>query len=227
MARLSPSQRTTMVAVAEAALPAGTFLPAAGEGTVDKVERFIDTLPGALSKGLGGLLAGLEGNAWLSERRSFARLSPEKRLAILESWRLADPIRRLMLRAVITPLKMAHFDDPALYKKVGCVYSPEKVRPEAKPAYMRDRVHASLDADLAVEADVVVIGTGAGGAVVGRELAEAGLAVVFVEEGAYFERHEFTGRAFEMQQMLYRRGGATFSVGNTGIPIPVGKTVGG
>ncbi|MGE0404042.1 MAG: FAD-dependent oxidoreductase [Kofleriaceae bacterium] len=224
---LSTKQRAMMIAIAEAALPAGAFLPAAGAATVDRIDQFLHTQPSAMTKGLGGLLAGLDASAWLGERRSFPRLSPEKRLAILEKWRHADPIRRLMLRAVITPLKMAHFDDAQLYKKLGCVYSPEKVRPEAKPAYMRDRVHGSLDTDLAVEADVVVIGTGAGGAVVGRELAEAGLAVVFVEEGKYFERHEFTGRAFEMQQMLYRRGGATFSVGNTGIPIPVGQTVGG
>lgn len=227
MARLSPKQRETLVAIAEAALPKGAFLPGAGPTTVDKVERFLGTLPAAASTGLGGLLAGLEATAWLAERRGFTRLSPEKRLGILERWRHGDPIRRLMLRAVITPLKMAHFDDPALYQRLGCVYEVAKVRAEAKPAYMRDRVHASLDGDLALEVDVVVVGTGAGGAVVGRELAEQGLAVVFVEEGKYFERHEFTGRAFDMQQMMYRRGGATFSVGNTGIPIPVGQTVGG
>ena len=208
MARLSTKQRATMIAVAEAALPAGAFLPAAGAATVDKVEQFVDRLPSAMTKGFGGLLVGLEASAFLHERRSFVRLSLPKRLAILERWRQADPIRRLMLRALITPLKMAHFDDPSLYQRLGCVYSPAQIRPEAKPAFMRERVHASLDGDLAVDADVVVIGTGAGGAVVGRELAEQGLAVA-------------------MQQTLYRRGGATFSVGNTGIPIPVGQTVGG
>src|SRR5690606_15991539 len=62
---------------------------------------------------------------------------------------------------------------------------------------------------------------------VGRELAEAGLAVVFVEEGRYVDRTEFTGRAFELAQKLYRRGGSTFSVGNVPIPIPLGKSVGG
>src|SRR5689334_18655208 len=148
---------------------------------------------------------------------------------MLERWRTADPIRRLLLRALITPLKMAHFDDPKLYKQLGCVYEFEKVKAEAKPAYMRDRMHRAddLGGDLALECDVVVVGTGAGGAVVGRELAEAGLAVVFVEEGQYFERSEFSGRTFQMQTKLYRRGGATFSVGNVGIPIPLGQTVGG
>src|SRR5687768_15706682 len=217
----------TLVAVAEAALPAGRFIPAANEDTVDKVLSFASTLPTALQTGLAGLLRGIDAQAWLTGRRSFAKLQPPKRLAILQKWRHGDAIRRLMLRALVSPLKIAHFDDPQLYKRLGCVYDVERAKGEAKPAYMRDRVHAELDGDLAVDCDVVVVGTGAGGAVVGRELAEAGLAVVFVEEGRYFDRTQFTGRAFPMQQKLYRRGGSTFSVGNVGIPIPLGQTVGG
>ena len=226
MAGLSGQQHATLVAVAETALPAGRFLPAAGEATARKVAQFAATLPGAVQVGLGGLLRGLDAQAWLGERRPFARVAPERRLALLERWRQADPVRRLMLRALVSPLKMAHFDDPELYRQLGCVYESARPRAEAKPAYMRDRVHA-LDGDLAVECDAVVIGTGAGGAVVGRELAEAGLAVVFVEEGRYFDRTDFTGRAFDMQQKLYRRGGSTFSIGNVPIPIPLGQTVGG
>jgi choline dehydrogenase-like flavoprotein len=223
--QLSQAQHRTLVAVAETSLPAGRFIPGAGEATVDKVEQFLDTLPSPLQRGMGGLLRGLDGAAWLGERRPFVKLSAEKRLALLNSWRAADPFRRLMLRALVSPLKMAHFDDPKLYQQLGCVYETARVR-ETKPAYMRERVH-QLDGDLAVECDVVVIGTGAGGAVVGRELVEAGLAVVFVEQGRYFDRGDFSGRPFEMQQKLYRRGGSTFSIGNAGIPIPLGQTVGG
>jgi choline dehydrogenase-like flavoprotein len=214
-----------LVAVAETALPAGRFLPGAGEATVDKVEQFLDKLPSPLQRGVGGLLRGLDGAAWIGERRPFAKVSPENRLAMLERWRTGDPIRRLMLRALVSPIKLAHFDDPKLYQQLGCVYEATRVR-ETKPAYMRERVH-QLGGDVATECDVVVIGTGAGGAVVGRELAEAGLAVVFVEQGRYFDRSDFSGRAFEMQQKLYRRGGSTFSIGNVGIPIPIGQTVGG
>ncbi len=191
-----------------------------------KVERFLDHLPSPLQTGMSGLLRAVEAASWLGHRKAFTRLSPEKRLAVLERFRGGDVIRRLMLRAIVTPIKIAHFDDPALYKQLGCVYDMHS-RPEPKPAYMRDRVHAELGGDLAVDCDVVVIGTGAGGAVVARELAEAGVAVVMIEEGAYFDRSDFTGRAFDMQQKLYRRGGATFSVGNIGIPIPLGQTVGG
>ncbi len=226
MAHLSSSQHRTLVALAETALPAGRFLPAAGEGTVHKVERFLERLPPTVQTGIHVLLHGLDASAWLGHRRPFAKVASDRRLAMLEGWRTGDPIRRLMLRALVSPLKFAHFDDPALYKQLGCVYDLEKLKAEAKPAYLRDRVHA-LDGDLAVDCDVVVIGTGAGGAVVGRELAEAGLAVVFVEEGKYFDRTDFTDRALTQQQKLYRRGGTTFSVGNVAIPIPLGQTVGG
>ncbi|MCX5744355.1 MAG: GMC family oxidoreductase [Proteobacteria bacterium] len=223
---LSDAQHRTLVALAETVLPAGQFLPAAGEATVAKVLRFMALLPSPVHVGLGALLRGLDAAALLHERRLFRNASIDQRLAVLERWRHGDPMRRLVLRALASPLKIAHFDDPALYQQLGCVY--EAVRGvETKPAYMRDRVHASLDGDLAVECDVVVIGTGAGGAVVGRELAEAGLAVVFVEEGDYFDRAQFSGRGFDMQQKLYRRGGSTFSVGNVPIPIPLGQTVGG
>jgi choline dehydrogenase-like flavoprotein len=217
-----------LVAVAETALPAGRYLPAAGAHTVDRVEHFVGTLPGPLQRGLGGLLRGLDAASWLGERRPFKRVSSERRLALLDGWRRGDFVRRLMLRALVTPLKMAHFDDPALYRQLGCVYETH-VKAEAKPAYMKDRVHRGdqLGGDLAIECDVVVVGTGAGGAVVGRELAEAGLAVVFVEEGRYFERSDFTGRGWDMQSKMYRRGGSTFSVGNVAIPIPLGQTVGG
>ena len=229
MSELSHHQRETLVAVAETALPAGRFIPAAGTDTVDKVERFVAKLPSQLSFGLKGLLRGLDAASYLGQGRPFRKVKPDKRLALLESWRNGDPIRRLMLRALVSPLKIAHFDDPKLYKQIGCVYEFDKLRAETKPSYMRDRVHRGdqLGGDLAVECDVVVVGTGAGGAVVGRELAEAGLAVVFVEEGKYFDRTDFNGRAFEMQQKLYKRGGSTFSVGNVAIPIPLGQTVGG
>jgi choline dehydrogenase-like flavoprotein len=219
-------RRDTLIAIAETAIPAGRFMPAAGEATVAKVEQVVDRLPWPVGAGVTGVLRAIEAAAWLGHRRSFRRLAPAARLAVLEGFRGGDVVRRNLLRALVMPLKYAHFDDPALYQRLGCVYETH-VRPEPKPAYMRDRVHARLDGDLAVDCDVVVVGTGAGGAVVGRELAEAGLAVVFVEEGAYFERADFTGRAFARQQKMYRSGGATIALGNTAIPIPLGKTVGG
>ena len=62
---------------------------------------------------------------------------------------------------------------------------------------------------------------------VAKELAETGHAVVLLEEGDYITRADFTGHAAEMQRKLYRDMGATLSIGNAVIPIPLGHTVGG
>jgi choline dehydrogenase-like flavoprotein len=228
-AGLSARQRQTLVAIAEAAMPAGAHLPAAGAATVERFEELFARQSSGLRQGFLAILAGLDGYAWLTHRRSLRALPPTKRLEVMERWRGGDAVRRLALRVLTTPLKVAHFDDPALYQRLGCVYRQPEVRGEGKPPYAAQRTHdgARSQGDLELECDVVVIGTGAGGAVVGKELAEAGCAVVFVEEGGAFERGDFNGRAFEMQQLLYRRQGATFSVGNVAIPIPLGQTVGG
>ena len=106
----------------------GPVHPGRGAATVDKVERFVEKLPSQLSFGLKGLLRGLDAASWLGERRPFSQgESPTKRLALLESWRQGDPFRRLMLRALVSPLKIAHFDDPKLYKQLGCVYDVDEV----------------------------------------------------------------------------------------------------
>jgi len=56
---LSRAQHETLVAVAEAALPAGRFIPAAGEATVAKVAQFLTQLPATLQRGVGALLRSL------------------------------------------------------------------------------------------------------------------------------------------------------------------------
>ena len=53
-----------------------------------------------------------------------------------------------------------------------------------------------------VDCDVVVVGTGAGGAVVGHELAQRGHAVVFVEEGHLYHRHSFDGSSVRSARAL-------------------------
>lgn len=77
------------------------------------------------------------------------------------------------------------------------------------------------------EADVVVVGTGAGGAVAGAELAEAGLSVLFVEEGGYHPTRSFNPYLTESVPRLYRDGGTTAVLGTPVIPYIEGRCVGG
>src|SRR5207249_4728713 len=74
---------------------------------------------------------------------------------------------------------------------------------------------------------VVVVGSGAGGAVVARELAARGRDVVLVEEGGFFTGKDFSGNPRAMIDLLYRGRGLTGALGRPTIPIPLGRCVGG
>jgi choline dehydrogenase-like flavoprotein len=84
-----------------------------------------------------------------------------------------------------------------------------------------------ISGERVVRADVCVIGTGAGGAPVAKELAEGGMKVVMLEEGHRFTADDFDARPREMSSLLYRDAGQTTTIGNTPILLPLGQTVGG
>jgi choline dehydrogenase-like flavoprotein len=225
---LTPGERRTLVAIAETALPPGALLPGASAATVERVERFLGEAGPGVTAGYRALIGAVEAAARARTLRGFAGLDELGRSRTLEWMRQGGYLRRSSLRALLAPLKIAHFDDPAIYRSVGCVWKNEGQRAET-PRHVSERTlrAAELPAGEALECDVVVIGTGAGGAVVACELAEAGLAVIMLEEGEYHTRADFTTRALDMQRKMYRDQGATFSVGNTWIPIPIGRAVGG
>lgn len=77
------------------------------------------------------------------------------------------------------------------------------------------------------ETDVLVIGTGAGGAAAGAELAEAGVDVLFAEEGSYTPTSSFSPYATESIPRLYRDAGASVILGNPPIAFVEGRCVGG
>src|SRR5437773_1143329 len=86
---------------------------------------------------------------------------------------------------------------------------------------------ATVAHDVHELAEVVVVGSGAGGAVVARELAARGRDVLLVEEGGFFTGKDFTGNPRAMIDLLYRGRGLTGALGRPTIPIPLGRCVGG
>lgn len=78
-----------------------------------------------------------------------------------------------------------------------------------------------------IRADVCIVGTGAGGAPVAKELAEAGADVVVLEEGPFVDGAELNGRPGEMLRRLYRDAGQTITFGNPPVVLPLGRAVGG
>lgn len=78
-----------------------------------------------------------------------------------------------------------------------------------------------------LESDVVVVGSGAGGAPLAYELSAQGYSVTLLEEGGYFPTESFRFDCRQAVMSLYRDGGLTFAAGIPATLCPVGRTVGG
>ena len=86
---------------------------------------------------------------------------------------------------------------------------------------------AAIGGEHTVRVDACVIGTGAGGAPVAKELAEGGMRVAMLEEGPRWTTSDFNARPRDMMVELYRDAGQTATLGNTPIVLPLGRAVGG
>ncbi len=84
-----------------------------------------------------------------------------------------------------------------------------------------------VEKNIKIDADVVIIGSGAGGAPAAYRLAKNGKKVVVVEEGGHFTKNVFNGDSYEMVKLMYRDAGSVLTLGNTGILLPLGRTLGG
>ena len=94
---------------------------------------------------------------------------------------------------------------------------------------MAGRIYTFRDIDQNVEerCDVVVIGSGAGGAVCATELAEAGFDVVLLEEGGYYRTEDFSTDSIEGGKRLFRHGGMGMAIGRPPVLFSEGRCVGG
>lgn len=95
------------------------------------------------------------------------------------------------------------------------------------PGEVRVEDGGRIHGERRVRADAVVIGSGAGGAVVAKELAEGGMRVVLLEDGAHHVADTLTARPREAFPVLYRDAGQTTTVGSPPIVLPLGRGLGG
>lgn len=77
-----------------------------------------------------------------------------------------------------------------------------------------------------LEADVVVVGTGAGGSVILRECSRAGLSVLGLEEGGYHTWRDFTQREEVMFPKLFQEGGGRLTLDRS-VRVLQGRGIGG
>ncbi|MEA2624310.1 MAG: hypothetical protein QOD06_355 [Candidatus Binatota bacterium] len=85
---------------------------------------------------------------------------------------------------------------------------------------------STVDEDVSLRSDACVIGSGAGGSVVARELAAGGMDVVLIEEGGYWTSRDFTQLEEEMYPRLYRERG-TRPTSDFSVLVSQGRALGG
>jgi choline dehydrogenase-like flavoprotein len=208
------------LAFAEAMIPGSPTFVGADERTHALAEQLVRSIHPAVATAWRVALELLDSAAVARTGRPFHRLSANQQDALLQRWE-RDRALRAPVGLVALVYKLVHFDHHAPRKNgssaLGVLRSSERPRWTAQ----MQRID---DVEETIECDAVVIGTGAGGAVVGRELADQGHAVVFLEEGDFHPREAFDGSAVRAHQRFYR---GSISVGNVLMPIFMGRLVGG
>jgi choline dehydrogenase-like flavoprotein len=239
----------TLEAVCEALLPA--VAPPAGDSDprslyartaadIDVARHIAETLAADLPetrasfKQLLGLLNSPVGGLLITGRpTSVARMRLPAREAAL---RRMSTHRMAMLRQGFQALKrLATFvfysapdpsgasgDNPN-WPALGFTPPPPPPSTEVAPKRIRT---LSVTGDLALTADAVVVGSGAGGGVAAAELAAAGNDVLVVEKGGYYNESDFDGREADMMPKLYLRRGA-LSTSDLGMLVLAGSCLGG
>ena len=102
---------------------------------------------------------------------------------------------------------------------MGIIYGTEKLTD-------RNEKYEVIESDIVESADVCIIGSGAAGAVLAKELAETGRSVILIEKGGYYEGKDMNQRELDMMPLLWKNAGFNFA-DNLRIAIAQGCCLGG
>src|SRR5256714_9078797 len=201
--------------------PHGHWARTATDIGVDQgVEQLIDELDEELKAGLAQLLDALDSQ---NLDRMPSQLSREQ---VLHNMALASPDAAAGLQALggMTLFLNYGMPDPQTGRNpnwdVFGYPGPSGVPPQAPKA-----LHPIVPGDT-LEADVVVVGSGAGGATIAGTLAQAGRKVVVLEASGYFTEQDFNQLELPAYQEMYWRGGPT-PTADGNVSLQAGTTLGG
>ncbi len=200
-------------------------LPAA-ERDIDVSGPVAEFLRSVSPRALARIRLGLRAFEWLPFPWRFSRLDAAARedfLRGMETSRFGLYHELLLMAKVFATLGSAVA--PEVERRIGFSVScrlADGSRPE--PAGRLGETEPTGDGE---ECDVVIVGSGAGGAVAAATLAEAGLDVVVLEAGESLNRESYPQEPLDAIARLYRDGGLTIAEGRPPIPVPVARTVGG
>jgi len=223
----TPHEREIVFRLGAVLVPAGRVLPAYRREHVDRMETFLQKSNDTIRRGIRSLLGALDAGAATRYLKPLDRLDDRQVLAYIDFLSGTVAPLRIAFRLVAMLIKESYFDNEEIFKLVGIEYRKPPVIDEPARWLQQILPGEDIDENQTLEAEVIVIGTGAGGAVVAAELAERGNAVLIFEEGDLHRRAEFSGRPLEMQRLMYRNFGLTATFGNASVVVPLGRAVGG
>ncbi len=181
------------------------------------VERYISKMRAHRSWLYRLALFGIELTPLLTLRAPLSLLDPPTRRAVLVEHFVKPPSSpRPLKHAVMIMIRICqqlsfagYYGDPHSWPSIG--YKPFSARPREKPIPDPGPhpLHVIRNEDLGVtelEADVCIVGSGAGGGILAYELAKAGRSVLILERGQYVEPRDFTEDEVGMIGRLYADG---------------------
>ncbi len=165
---------------------------------------------------------------YYGKMRLMSRMDVSLRVRYVAAWHHTWwSVKRTMKRYLETIVFMNYYGLPDVAEKV-CGFTPEFAPPLGTCDFPSVNLVTSIpEADIDEEVDVCVIGSGAGGSVVAKELAEKGRSVIVLEEGGFFTGADVKKDVVAQMKRFYRNGGVVNTFGWPAILVPVGCCVGG
>ncbi|KAI1498361.1 long chain fatty alcohol oxidase [Biscogniauxia marginata] len=204
-----------------------------GQAFRDQMARTLSVAPADTRKMLGRILS-LLGSHWGSVpltgyRRPFYELSANQREAVLRSWQASYLEALRLLAKTVTALAKKTFvqTSPQFARLSGWSDLPAGYRAGAPAGYgFRQFAFGDAATPVVLETDVVVVGSGCGGGVCAKVLAEAGHRVVVVDKGYYFPPAQLPMRSPAAEAHLFESNGA-MGVDDGSLNIVAGSAWGG
>lgn len=231
MSLLTDDRRAVLRAVCDTVVPAvqrtpdpdGFYARKATDLGVDAgVEQLLAGLPAEQQAGFAQLLDALA-------QQGFLTASPASREQLLRNLALLGPG---VAAGVQTLLSLTLFlfyglPDPETGRNPNWPVFGYPGPVSAPPSGTKTIVpHVPAGEAETLEADVVVVGSGAGGGVIAGTLAQAGMHVVVLEAGGYLDESDFLQLEVPAYQQMYWRGGPT-PTADLNISLQAGATLGG
>jgi choline dehydrogenase-like flavoprotein len=241
--QLGPRLRAIVARFAEVACPPGIAADGMTGALTAEFQALLFALPAETRAVLTGALVAFDQGARLSPRsrgRRFTRLAAPDAEAYFRNVLARDGAIGSAVRTIKRLIVFCYYELPQVKDQLG--YQPDTYMASvarrrlttygaqlaASPAAVTGITRGvDVTADLRIDCDVVIVGSGAGGATMAAELADAGIDVVIVEEGGYHPTQTFSSRTGRATRALYRSAGAELALGSPPVLFSQGRCVGG